>query len=113
MFCEEFEITSLVFDIEDMNTLFKNFNPTLGRAFQEKSFSQCRCINSIELIRTKVFDPKDWKFGFCQVNTTTTNAERLEKGLKSANYGVVYTFFKELKHKLYGKTKNQQEVQTI
>ena len=90
MFCDEFEITSLALDIQDMITLFENFNPILGRAFQEKSFTQNRCINSIELIKTKVFDPKDWRFGFSQANSTTTNAKQLELGMKLANQGLVY-----------------------
>ena len=33
MFCKEFEIGSLVLDIEDMNKLFKLYTPILGKAF--------------------------------------------------------------------------------
>ena len=33
MFCKEFEIGSLVLDIEDMNKLFILYTPILGKAF--------------------------------------------------------------------------------
>ena len=33
MYCKEFEIGSLVLDIEDMNKLFKLYTPILGKAF--------------------------------------------------------------------------------
>ena len=64
MYCDEFEITSLVIDIKDMDTLFQNFNPVLGKAFQEKSFLQNRSSAAIEMISTRPFDPDDWKAGF-------------------------------------------------
>ena len=66
MYCDEFEITSLVIDIRDMQQLFEKFNPVVGKAFQEKSFMLNRSCENIELIKTKEFDPTDWKSGFSQ-----------------------------------------------
>ena len=92
MYCDEFEITSLVIDIRDMQQLFEKFNPVVGKAFQEKSFMFNRSCENVELIKTKIFDPTDWKSGFSQDNTTTINVKPLEKSLDKLHRG----FFEEM-----------------
>ena len=42
MLCREFEVTSLINDIEGMEKLFEKYSPVLGKAFEEKCFAQPR-----------------------------------------------------------------------
>ena len=56
MYCREFEITSLVNDIKDMERLFKTYNPMLGKVFDEKCFltnNFCKKTESIDIRVTK------------------------------------------------------------
>ena len=38
MLCQEFEVTALAVDIQDMDEMFNNYTPILGKAFQEYCF---------------------------------------------------------------------------
>ena len=59
MYCQEFEITSLVNDIKDMERLFKTYNPMLGKVFDDKCFLTNNFCKSIESIDIKVSKQED------------------------------------------------------
>jgi hypothetical protein len=71
MFCGEFEVTSLVVDIEDMNELFTKFSSVLGKAFHEKCFTTNRSCTDIEQLQGNVEDPNDWKTAVVLGQTST------------------------------------------
>ena len=58
MNCKDFEITSLVNDLHDMERLFKTYNPLLGKVFDEKCFIANNFCRSIENLDLKVSDTK-------------------------------------------------------
>jgi hypothetical protein len=56
-----------------------------------------RSCENIELIKTKIFDPTDWKSGFSQDNTTTVNVKPLEKSLDKLHRGLLEEMFSRCK----------------
>ena len=54
MLCNEFSVTDLVKDIEDMQCLIQTYNPLLGKVFEEKYFVTNRFCKNIENLEMQV-----------------------------------------------------------
>ena len=51
MLCQEFEVTALAVDIRDMDDLFNNYTPILGKAFKEHCFMYNEDCEKIETVQ--------------------------------------------------------------
>ena len=51
MLCQEFEVTALAVDIQDMDEMFNNYTPILGKAFQEYCFMHNEDCEKIETVQ--------------------------------------------------------------
>ena len=51
MYCKEFDVSSFVHDIEDMNRLFETYNVTVGNAFKEHCFMYNRACEAIDSVK--------------------------------------------------------------
>ena len=52
MFCKEFDIGQMAYDIDDMGRLFNNYTPMLGKAFQDHCFvynKSCEAIDNLKV----------------------------------------------------------------
>ena len=55
MFCKEFDIGQMAFDIDDMSKLFTKYTPVLGKAFQDHCFvynKSCEAIDNIDVYKS-------------------------------------------------------------
>ena len=50
MFCNDFEVTQITLDIEDMDQLFKNYTPILGKAFDQNCFVHNKSCEEIKTV---------------------------------------------------------------
>ena len=83
MHCNEFEITSLVNDLHDMERLFKTYNPLLGKVFDEKCFITnyfCKSIENLDLEVSKSSDTK--KTHVVPSNVSVINSEIIKEKIE-------------------------------
>ena len=102
MLCKEFEVTSMAVDISDMNVMFNNYTPFLGKAFQENCFMYNKDCEKIDTVLLYQADQFDWKTQAVFDHVSSLNQDSLQKGINKGNHGLISQKYHELLDLLYG-----------